>query len=97
MANCIDTTLVVIDTWVLAFLADTCKCVWAVTVHCTLWLADDIGVTLETRRTCAYTPVTRWSGKGILTTWIGVTWIGGHRFHWWWSVTLDQCIANVAR
>ena len=84
LTNCIDATLVVIDTGVLAFLTDTCEGVGTVTVHGTFWLADDKWVTLETRRTGAKTPVSRWSRDGILTTRIGVTWVHHHRVWSWW-------------
>ena len=95
LTNSIDATLVVIDTWVLALLTDTCSVDGTIAVYCTLWLADDEWVTLEARRTGAETPVSRRSRDGILTTRIGVTRVH-HNWIWsWWEVTLNQSIANV--
>ena len=84
LTNCIDATLVVIDTGVLAFLADTCEGVGTVAVYGTFWLADDEWVTLESRRTGAETPVSRWSRNGILTTRVGLTRVHYHWIWWWW-------------
>ena len=84
LTNCIDATLVVIDTGVLAFLTDTCEGVGTVAVHSTFWLADDKWVTLEARRTGAETPVSRWSGNGILTTRIGAARVHHHWIRSWW-------------
>lgn len=84
LTNCIDATLVVIDTGVLAFLADTCEGVGTVAVYGTFWLADDEWVTLESRRTGAETPVSRWSRNGILTTRVGLTRVHDHWIWWWW-------------
>ena len=96
LAYGVDATLVVVDTGIFAFLADTCESAGTVAVYCAFRLADDKGVALETRRTSAETPPTRGPGNGILTTWIGVTWVSGDWLHWWGSVTLNQSIANVS-
>ena len=92
----VGSTLVIVDAWILAFLADTCESAGTVTVYCAFWLADDEWVSLESRRTCAETSVTTGSGQCILTTWIGVTWVSGHWLNWRRSVTLYESIADVS-
>ena len=78
----VDAALVVIDTGVLALLADACEGAHAVAVYCALGLAEDVGVTLETRGTAADAEVTTRSGQGVLTTRVGVTGIiCHHRFN----------------
>ena len=72
LAYGIDATLVVVDTGIFAFLADTCESARTVTVYCAFWLADDEWVALQSRGTSAETPVPRGPGNGILSTWIGV-------------------------
>ena len=51
MTDGVDATLVVIDTGILALLADTCEGAHTIAVYCALGLAENIGVTLETRGT----------------------------------------------
>ena len=97
MTDGVDATLVVIDTGILALLADTCEGAHTIAVYCALGLAEDIGVTLETRGTGADAAVTTGSGQGILSTWVGVTRITDHGVRHRGSVTLDQSVANVSR
>ena len=44
----VDPTLIVVNTRVFAFLADTCKCSWAVAVYSTFRLALHIRISLKT-------------------------------------------------
>ena len=97
MTDGVDATLVVIDTGILALLADTCEGAHTVAVYSALGLAEDVGVTLETRGTGADASVTTRSGQSVLTTRVGVTGVTDHRVRHRGSVTLDQSIADVSR
>ena len=92
----VDATLVVIDTGILALLADACEGGGAVAVYRAFRLAEDIGVTLETRGAAADASVTAGTGQGVLTTWVGVTGITDHWVRHRGPVTLDQRIADVS-
>ena len=93
----VDAALVVIDTGILALLADACEGAHTVAVYSALGLAEDVGVTLESRGTCADASVTTGSGQGVLTTRVGVTGVTDHRVRHRGSVTLDQSVADVSR
>ena len=75
----IDATLVVVNTRVLAFLADTCEGAGAVRVNGALWFAFNVWISLESWWTGADTSVSRGSGYGILSTGI---WVAGIKYIW---------------
>ena len=92
----VDATLIVIDTGILALLADTCEGAGTVAVYRAFRLAEDVWVALEARRTAADASVTAGPGQGVLTTGVGVTGVRDHRVRHWGPVTLNQRVADVS-
>lgn len=96
MTDGVDATLVVIDTGILALLADACEGAGTVAVYRAFRLAEDVRVTLEAGGTGADASVTAGPGQGVLTTWVGVTGVGDHWVRHRGPVTLDQRVADVS-
>lgn len=97
LTDCIDPTLVVIHAWVLAFLANACKCSWTVLVNGAFWLALDKWVALEAGWTGALADVAGWPGNRILAAWVRVAGIEWSGIRWGRADALNQSIALVAR
>lgn len=97
LTDSIDPALVVIHTWVLAFLANACKCSWTVLVNCAFWLALDKWVALEAGWTGALADVASWPGNGVLATRIWVAGIEWSWIRWRRADALNQSIALIAR
>lgn len=97
LTDSIDPALVVIHTWVLAFLANACKSSWTVLVNGAFWLALDKWVALEAGWTGALADVASWPGNGVLATRIWVAGIEWCWIRWRRADALNQSIALIAR
>lgn len=96
LAECIDPALIIIDTGVFAFLADTCKSSGTVFVNCALRSALHEGISLQSRGTGALTYFSSRSHDRVLAARIRVARIKDVRLLWWRPDTLNQSIAYVS-